>query len=247
MAQAVDPTDIKQVAAGAESALRRYARLTVGTPSLPRLIAHEALTCPLSGIPGAAGILLRRLFYRLLFARMGRGTAIGRDVTVRGGARIRLGSRVFVDDLCVLDARGPDAEIHVADNVVLSRNTVVRARNGAIRIGAGADIGCNCLLATDSRLDVGPAVLVGAYAYLCAGGLHRIDGPGCSILGRGLDASRGIAVGEGAWIGAHTVVLDGVTVGAGAVVGANSLVNASLPAMAVAYGSPARVQRTRGA
>jgi acetyltransferase-like isoleucine patch superfamily enzyme len=61
-----------------------------------------------------------------------------------------------------------------------------------------------------------------------------------------MDASQGVRVGEGAWVGTHTTVLDGVTVGKGAVIGANSLVSRSIPEMSVAYGSPAEVRRKRG-
>jgi len=247
MTDPIDATNIKHVAGNrSESSLRKYARLTVGAPSVPRLIAHELIVTPLAGLHGGGGIFLRRVFYRLLLGSVGRGAAIGRDVTIRGARRIRIGSGAMVDDMCVLDARGEKGQIEIGDNVVLSRGSVVRARNGPIRIEQGADIGCYCILATDSSLVVGREVLVGAYTYLCAGGLHRMEGCETSILGQGMDASQGVHVEEGAWVGTHTTVLDGVTIGKGAVIGANSLVNRSIPAMSVAHGSPAEVRRKRG-
>jgi len=247
MSDPTDSTNIRHVTGNrAESGVRQYARLTVGRPSIPKLLAHEVVTTPLAGLHGGGGILLRRLFYRMILGSLGRGVAIGRDVVIRGAGHIRLGNRALVDDLCVLDARGEKGEISIADDVVLSRGTVIRARNAPVRIEQGADIGCYCILATDSRLEVGREVLVGAFSYLCAGGLHRIEGSETSILSQGMDPSRGIRVDDGAWIGTHATVLDGVTVGKGAVIGANALVNRSVPDMSVAYGSPAEVRRKRG-
>lgn len=56
--------------------------------------------------------------------------------------------------------------------------------------------------------------------------------------------ARPITIGDGAWIGAGTLVLPGVTIGAGAVVGAGSVVTADIPPHCVAFGNPCRVQRS---
>lgn len=47
---------------------------------------------------------------------------------------------------------------------------------------------------------------------------------------------------ERAYVGANTTILCGVEIGAGAVVGAGALVTADVPAGAVAFGRPARVE-----
>lgn len=48
---------------------------------------------------------------------------------------------------------------------------------------------------------------------------------------------------EGAWIGAHAIILPGVRVGAHAVVGAGAVVTKDVPDYGVAVGNPARVIR----
>jgi len=53
------------------------------------------------------------------------------------------------------------------------------------------------------------------------------------------------AIGHDVWIGCNSTVLRGVTIGDGAVIGANSLVNKDVPAFAIAVGSPARVVKYR--
>ncbi|MCC6483663.1 MAG: hypothetical protein IT209_02355 [Armatimonadetes bacterium] len=46
-----------------------------------------------------------------------------------------------------------------------------------------------------------------------------------------------------AWIGARAIILKGVTIGEGAVIGAGSVVTKDVPAWCVAAGNPARVIR----
>lgn len=48
-------------------------------------------------------------------------------------------------------------------------------------------------------------------------------------------------VGTGASVGANTTVVCGITIGAWAMIGAGSVVTRSIPAFALAYGTPARV------
>ncbi len=227
------------------SALRTYAELVVGRPSLWHCIRYEFLMGFCAARGGAIGIMLRRLCYRRLFKSVGRGLVIGKNVTIRGGQGITIGNNVLIDDNCVLDARGADADIEIGDGTVVSRNSVIRSRNAKLAVGPGCDIGCNCLLATDSQLILGEHVLLGAYAYLCAGGLHRFDGADPCIIKQGMKEGKGITIGDGAWIGTRATVLDGASVGAGTVIGAHALVTCSIPDMSIAHGTPATVKRTR--
>lgn len=50
-----------------------------------------------------------------------------------------------------------------------------------------------------------------------------------------------VSIGNGAWIGARSVILPGVTIGDGAVVAAGALVNRDVPAHGVVAGVPARM------
>jgi len=52
-------------------------------------------------------------------------------------------------------------------------------------------------------------------------------------------------IGNDVWIGCNSTVLRGVTIGDGAVIGANSLVNRSVPPYAIAVGNPAKIVKYR--
>jgi len=237
--------DVKTATDGSEAAWRTYARFAIGTPSLPRLLRYELLTALCAARGGALGIALRKLCYPSILGSLGHGAVIGRNVTLRGGANIHIGRHALIDEGCLIDARGPQAEIRIGEGVIISRNTTIRARNASLEIGEGSDIGANCLLATDSHLRIGREVLLAAYVYLVGGGLHRFDGPEPIVMRQGIAPGKGIIIGDGAWIGARSSVLDGADIGAGSVIGAHSLVTRPIPAMSIAYGSPATVNRSR--
>ena len=227
------------------SPLRVYAQLVVGYPSLLALIRHECLTGLLERWSGALGYWLRRRAYRHLFRKLGPSAIIGRDVTIRGAKRITIGRGVAIDDNVVLDARGENGTIEIGDGVLISRNTIIRARNGAIRIGTGSDIGANCLLATDQHLEIGSNVLIAAFTYVCAGGNHAFDRTDIPIIKQGFVPKGGVLIEDDVWIGAHGMVMDGVTIQQGSVLGAHAIVNRNIPAFSVAWGQPAKCQRSR--
>lgn len=58
-------------------------------------------------------------------------------------------------------------------------------------------------------------------------------------------ADAPVRIGHGVWIGDSVIVLPGVNIGNGAVIGAGSVVTRSVPPYAVAAGNPARVIRSR--
>lgn len=57
--------------------------------------------------------------------------------------------------------------------------------------------------------------------------------------------TKPIFIEDDVWIGAHSVIMPGVTIGKGAVIGAGSVVTKSIPEMAIAVGSPAKVLKYR--
>lgn len=113
-----------------------------------------------------------------------------------------------------------------------------------VAVGPQANIGPFCAIwggwsRTWAR--VGAGALLSPGVALVAGN-HRVDEPGW-IRDAGFEESD-VEVGEGAWVGAHAVVI-GCRVGAGAVIGANAVVLEDVPDRAIAVGAPARVVGSR--
>lgn len=235
-----------QLFAPGRSSRAKYAALVVGRPGLGALIKYEIVIGLAQARAGALGLALRQRLYPLLLGSCGRNVVFGQNVVLRHPHKIHLGSNVVIDDNCLLDAKGEtNAGIRVGDGVFVGRNSILSCKNGDIELGDGANIGFNCEVFSASRVRIGSRVLMAAYAYVI-GGDHEFSDAGAAVLEQGR-VSRGVDVGDGAWLGAGAKILDGVRIGSGAVVGAGAVVRESIPERAVAVGVPARVVSTRGA
>jgi acetyltransferase-like isoleucine patch superfamily enzyme len=226
------------------SALGKYQDLVVGSRSLFRLMLHEAVVTTTSWVPGALGLVLRRLCYPWLLGSVGRNVTFGQGVVLRHPAKIRLGDDVVVDDLVVLDAKGEtNRGITVGSGVFLGRGTILSCKDGDIVLGDHVNIGFYSEIFSGSSVTVGAYGLFAAYTYLVGGG-HEYDRSGVPVVEQGRQ-SKGIALGENVWLGAGVKVMDGVRIGRDVVVGAGGVVTEDLPAGVVAVGVPARVVRRR--
>ena len=231
---------------GGEGAAAKYARLSVGSGGMLALMGYETRILLFSGIPGALGILLRRIAYRRMLGSMGKGVILGRGITLRHPSKIHLGDNVAIDDYCVLDARGGDtSEITIGENSVIGRNTILRTKDGVIRFARGTSIGANCIFSSASSLTAGENLLVASCTYVMAGGQHSFERLDVPLISQGMVSKGGISIGDNVWIGARVTILDGTRIGDNAIIGACSLVNKSVPDWAIAYGIPARPMRDR--
>jgi acetyltransferase-like isoleucine patch superfamily enzyme len=228
---------------GGSSPLSAYQELVVGSPSFPRLVLHELVVTLTSWVPGAFGLLLRRLTYPLLLGACGRNVTFGHGVVLRHPGKVRIGNDVVVDDLVVLDAKGrANQGITIGDSVFLGRGTILSCKDGDITLGDHVNIGFGSEIFSGSKVVVGRYGLFAAQTYLVGGG-HIFEGDGPVIEQERL--SKGITLGENVWLGTGAKILDGVRVGSRVVVGANAVVNEDLPDGAIAAGVPARVIRVR--
>jgi acetyltransferase-like isoleucine patch superfamily enzyme len=226
------------------SARQRYARLVVGRDGLGALVLYEAVQLLSQWVPGALGLVLRKICYPWLLGACGRGVVFGQHVVLRHPHKIRIGDNVVVDDHCLLDAKGDaNAGITIGSGVFIGRNTILSCKNGDIVLGDGANVGFNCEIFSAARVEIGARTLLAAYCYVI-GGDHDWKDAGRPVLEQGRRAD-GVRIGAGAWLGAGAKVLDGITVGGGAIVGAGAVVNADVPDGAIAVGVPAKVVGSR--
>jgi acetyltransferase-like isoleucine patch superfamily enzyme len=155
------------------------------------------------------------------FMALGAGSVIELPVLVHGPARISIGRDVLI---------GADSWLHT------------RGDSSLLEIGDGTRISGHCVISAVEHVRIGREVLLGRNVYI-ADHNHGSAEPDLPILAQKLEGIRPVAIGDGAWLGQHSVILAGVTVGAGAVVGANSVVLEDVPARTVVVGAPARVVR----
>ncbi len=224
--------------------LSKYQDLVVGSRSLLRLFLQELVVTFTSWVPGALGLVLRRLFYPLLLGAVGRNVVFGQGVVLRHPGKVRLGDDVTVDDLVVLDAKGTtNRGITVGNGVFLGRGTILSCKDGDITLGDHVNIGFYSEIFSASSVTVGRHGLFAAYTYLVGGG-HEFESTERPVLEQAR-SSKGIALADNVWLGAGVKVLDGVRIGSNVVVGAGAVVTEDLPEGAVAAGLPARVIRRR--
>lgn len=244
-----------QLFSGERSLVRRYADLVVGSEAgMAELARYELITMLFGRVSGALGLALRKIAYPGLFAACGRGVVFGRDLTLRNTRRISLGDNVVLDDGCVIDGRGAGEEgVRIGARTILGRDVSIQAKIGPVHIGQDCDIGMSTVLHAQGGLLIGDAVVMGGGCKVSGGafqiGLDDATGSTGEQAARGQTrwTSGPIRIGHRCLIGMGTIILDGVEIGDGAVIGAGSLLNRSIPANAVAAGSPARVLRMRDA
>jgi acetyltransferase-like isoleucine patch superfamily enzyme len=232
------------MAEGGGSALRKYQDLVVGGRGIWRLLLFELVQVSTSWVPGALGLLLRKIAFPWILGEVGRNVMFGAGVVLRHPRKIRIGNGVVIDDLVVLDAKGTENKgIVLGNGVFLGRGTILSCKDGDIELGDQVNIGFYSEIFSGSSVRVGRYGLFAAYTYLVGGG-HEFDREGVPVVLQER-RSRGIVVGDNVWLGTGVKVLDGVRIGSNVVVGANAVVTDDLPDACVAVGVPAKVVRRR--
>lgn len=116
---------------------------------------------------------------------------------------------------------------------------------GVIRIGAGAILNVNVMVAANTLVEIGEHSMIGNGCVVTDAD-HRFDSDSLPVTWQGFTTKGPTRLGANCWLGANVVVTSGVQVGERAVIGAGSVVTSDIPARAVAVGAPARVIRLHG-
>jgi acetyltransferase-like isoleucine patch superfamily enzyme len=164
------------------------------------------------------GGFIRKSYLQMLGARIGRGTRVSR-------CRVSWPHQLMIGEKCILEQHiyfKFDWYWTPGPNIVIG-NRVFIGRGVEFNIQAGIQIGDDCLIASgcvfvdhDHGMDLGQPM--------------RSQPP--KILP--------IEVGNNVWIGANAVLLKGINIGEGAVVGAGSVVTKSIPTNEIWCGNPAK-------
>ncbi|ARO22960.1 O-acetyltransferase LpxA-like protein [Rhizobium sp. TAL182] len=156
-------------------------------------------------------------------------TEAGDDLVVKRSAEFRMvrhavlkvGSGVTIQDEAFFQLTMPEPKVFIGNNTVIGRRNIITAKN---------------------RISIGSDVLIGSDVQIIdhSHGMRR-DQP---IRLQKADIGF-VEIGNDVWIGAGAKILMNVKIGNGAVIGANSVVLTDIPEYAIAVGSPAKVVKYR--
>ena len=238
----------EQLTDGSKSTMQRYQDLALGTDSLWYLLKFELIMLFASWVPGALGLLLRKILYPRILGSVGRNVVFGQGVAIRHGLKVQLGDNVIVDDGAVLDAKGgANTGITIGDNTIISRNVVLSCKNGDITIGADCTVGISTLVHAMEGSDVvlGDGVLIGAFSYFVGSGPYGTEDLEKPFKQQGMRPQGGIKVADNVWFGSNVQVFDGVSIGSGSIIGASTVVNKDVEKYAVVAGVPMKMIKSR--
>ena len=146
------------------------------------------------------------------------------------GVRIGRGASTYLGTMFDI---GPCGRVHLGEYALVHGARIVC--DAEVEIGDYTLISWNVVLMDTYRVPLDPAERRRE--------LERVPGRRPRYLAGGAPA-RPVRIGRNVWIGFDACVLPGVTVGEGAVVGARSVVTEDVPPYTVVAGNPARVIRT---
>jgi putative colanic acid biosynthesis acetyltransferase WcaF len=125
----------------------------------------------------------------------------------------------------------------IGDNVVIKPGVEVKYP-WHLRVGKNSWIGENVWIDNLGDVSIGTNACVSQGAYLCTGN-HNWSDPSFGLI------IKPILVGDGAWVGAKSVIGPGVEIGECAIAGVGSVVSKDIPAFEIHAGNPARFTRRR--
>lgn len=136
-------------------------------------------------------------------------------------------------------------EITLADNAQLTlHGDVILYEGVGIRVAEGAQlsIGDHTYINRSASIDCTQEITIGDYCAI-SDNVQILDSDFHTITydGKTSEKSKPIHIGNHVWIGRSAIVLKGVTIGDGAIIGAGSIVTRDVPPGCLVVGNPARV------
>ena len=162
---------------------------------------------------------------------------------IRGKSKdIKIGDNVSINGN--IDIRNREnGKIIIDQDVSIDTNCrLISANEATLNIGKGCEIGPYSIFNCGEDIIIGEDSIFGGYCNFQSSN-HGIK-KGEIIKFQNHTYGK-ISIGKGVWIGAHVSVLPGVNIGDGAVIGANSVVTKDIPSNAIAVGAPAKVMSFR--
>ena len=124
-----------------------------------------------------------------------------------------------------------------------------RAQNPSLIIGDNVTITSNCVVTCANKILIGEGTLLGRGTFVTDNSHGKnvdIEELRIPPERRVLYSKGPVSIGRNVWTGTNVCIMPGVTIGDGAIIGANSVVTHDIPAACVAVGAPAKVVKIIG-
>jgi len=176
---------------------------------------------------------------------------------LRGRATCRTGSNVkLMPSARIRNILGKTENISIGAHSIIQGELLLFAHGGKISIGDWSYIGEGSRIWSASEISIGHRVLISHNVNILDNLTHPISARerheqfrAIALSGHPHDISlneKSVCLHDDVWVGAGAHILKGVTVGEGAIIGAGSVVTKDVPAWTIVAGNPAKVIRELG-
>ena len=126
--------------------------------------------------------------------------------------------------------------VDIGENTIIYYGAFIRL-GSSLKIGTGTIVGDCCMLdARSGGIVIGDNVNIGTDVKLWTSS-HDVNDPYFASTSKCIGP---IKIGNRAWLGSHSIILDSVNIGEGAVVAAGAVVTEDVPPFTIVGGIPAR-------
>jgi acetyltransferase-like isoleucine patch superfamily enzyme len=206
-------------------------------------------------LPGDEGAWLRHRYYAKKLRSLGEGARIDVGVQFVHPEWISIGANTWIDKFVIMIGGPPGGE---GRRIHRLNNPNFLGQRGEIRIGAGCHIAPYCLVSGIGGVWVGDyaGLAAGVKIYSFS---HTYNDPArpddptifrytpMAPMAEQSLIEGPVVLGENCGLASEVIVTPGVTIGEGAWIGATSVVTKDIPPFKVAVGAPPRVVRDRRA
>jgi acetyltransferase-like isoleucine patch superfamily enzyme len=140
---------------------------------------------------------------------------------ITDNAQLEIGNHSTILDFAFFQLTKPEPRVIIGDRTVIGRHSMITAKR---------------------LIQIGNDVLIGAYVQIID---HQHGFARGSPIREQRAVIKEVHIGNDVWLGAGSKILAGVAIGNGAIVGANAVVTKNVPEGAIVGGVPAEVLRHR--
>jgi acetyltransferase-like isoleucine patch superfamily enzyme len=157
-----------------------------------------------------------------------------------------MGRRVRLEKIPAISG---NVRVHLGDDVDISGRMAVNGGRvfpeSTLRIGNRSFIGHMSTFMICREIVIGDDVLLAQGCYIADNSAHPLDADRRAMGSPpDPDSVRPVHIGNKVWVGRQSMILPGVTIGEGAVIGASSVVTKDIPPHTVWAGNPAKFIRS---